>query len=292
VSRIHIGAKVPNNETVASPEHLKQFAKGLEQLGFDHLSIDDHVSTAPVEAFGNNPGGFTTVRSQHELFTSLAWLAGATTNLRFRTGVLILPQRQTVLVARQAAEVDLLSNGRLTLGVGLGWNPLEFNALGESFAQRSLRIGPQIELLRRLWVEEYVTSTDQWHNLDRTGILPGPVQQSIPIWVGASAVPAIRRAARVADGFMALGRIGERAEHQVAIYLDEREQRGLGSTPFGLEGWIDLNARGASSWKAQARKWHELGATHITLVSPARPLISIDDHLELLRQGIESVTAG
>jgi probable F420-dependent oxidoreductase len=292
VSRVNIGAKVPNNETVASPEHLKQFAQGVEHLGFDHLSFDDHVSTAPVEAFGNNPGGFVTVQAHHEVFTSLAWLAGATTTLRFRTGVLILPQRQTVLVARQAAEVDRLSGGRLTLGMGLGWNALEYDALGESFAQRSHRFRPQIELLRRLWTEEYVTVTDEWHNLDRAGVLPKPIQRPIPVWIGASAEPAIRRAARLADGFMSLGKIGEGADRQVAIYYDEREQRGMGSTPFGLEGWIDLDARGASSWKAQSQTWRDLGATHITLVTPAVPLISVDDHLELLRQGIESLTAG
>jgi probable F420-dependent oxidoreductase len=290
VSGIRFGAKLPNSSLVAGHDGLRDFVTGVEDIGFDHFSMDDHVSVAPREAFPTNPSGFTTVRAEHELFTSLAYLSGITRSLQFRTGVLILPQRQTVLVARQAAEVDVLSGGRLTLGVGLGWNSLEFEALGESFTHRARRFESQIDVLRRLWTNEYVTHADDWHALDRTGILPRPVQRPIPIWIGANAEPAIRRAARIGDGFMPLGRIGRGAERQVAIYLDERVKLGRESTPPHLEGWIDLDNRGPDAWKAQAEAWRELGATHITLVTADQDDDTVDRHLDLLRAGLHAIT--
>jgi probable F420-dependent oxidoreductase len=290
VTGVSYGAKLPNSSLVAGADSLRRFVTGVEGIGFDHLSMDDHVAVAPMESFPTNPSGYTTVRAEHELFTSLAYLAGVTQSLQFRTGVLILPQRQTVLVARQAAEVDVLAGGRLTLGVGLGWNSLEFEALGESFTHRARRFESQIEVLRKLWTNEYVTHADDWHALDRTGILPRPLQQPIPIWIGASAEPAIRRATRIGDGFMPLGRMGRGAERQVKIYLDERVKLGRDSAPLQLEGWIDLDNRGPDAWKSQADTWTELGATHITLVTAGRDDDTVDRHLELLRAGLHAIT--
>lgn len=282
MTSIEIGAQVPNNETALTPQNLRAFGQGIEGLGFDHLSIDDHVAIAAPERFGQNGDAAIRVRAEHELFTSLAYLAGVTSNLKFRSGVLVLPQRQTVLVARQAAEVDLLSDGRLTLGVGIGWNPLEFEALGESFSGRAKRFESQIDLLRNLWTNEFVTQRDEFHDLDRIGILPRPVQQPIPIWIGAIADVAIERAARIADGFMALGKIGQIVESQIATYVAARERFGRCNSSLPVEGWITLDDRDESRWKDEAGAWNQLGATHITLVTPPDPVVPIQDHLDLL----------
>lgn len=284
MSAIQIGAKFPNNETGATPRALKEFAQGIERLGFDHLSIDDHVSIAAPEKFGTDRAAAIRVRARHEVLTGLAFLAGATTTLKLRTGVLILPQRQTVLVARQAAEIDLLSDGRLTLGLGLGWNTLEYDALGQTFATRARRFESQIQILRQLWTEVYVTHSDEWHRLDRTGILPRPIQQPIPLWIGASADVAIKRAARLADGFMSLAPIGRGAEEQVEIYRAERDRLGQGKQAIQLEGWIDLGAVNESDWLDQANAWQVLGATHLTLITPPLPVQPVSAHLETLNR--------
>ncbi|MEJ7837316.1 MAG: LLM class F420-dependent oxidoreductase [Thermomicrobiales bacterium] len=288
MSAIHIGAKFPNNETGATPQALKEFAQGIERLGFDHLSIDDHVSIAAPEQFGTDRAAAIRVRARHEVLTGLAFLAGATTTLKLRTGVLILPQRQTVLVARQAAEVDLLSDGRLTMGVGIGWNRLEFDALGETFGTRGRRFESQIQILRQLWTEDYVTHSDDWHRLERTGILPRPARP-IPLWIGAKAGVAIQRAARLADGFMSLGQIGQGAEEEVETYRAERDRLGLGDRPMQLEGWIDLGSGAESEWLEQANAWRALGATHLTLVSPPVPIQPVTAHLETLQRAREAI---
>ncbi|HEY9325316.1 MAG TPA: LLM class F420-dependent oxidoreductase, partial [Candidatus Limnocylindria bacterium] len=181
---MRVGAVFPQLEIGTDPDAIAKYARTVEDLGYDHLVIFDHV----LGADANRPGGWTGAydhRSMfHEPFVLYGYLAAVTSRLRLATAVLVLGQRQTALVAKQAAEVDVLSRGRLTLGVGIGWNAVEYEALGESFTNRGRRIEEQIAVLRALWTQEVVDFKGRWHRIDRAGIDPLPVQRPIPIWMG------------------------------------------------------------------------------------------------------------
>jgi probable F420-dependent oxidoreductase len=285
---MRIAAKLPNRQALRDPADLRQAIQGIETLGFDVLSIDDHVSvTDPARL--DDPAMFDVMAAEHEVLTTLAWASAFTNTIRFRSGILILPQRQTVLVARQTAEVDVLSGGRLDLGIGIGWNRDEFAALGERFETRGRRAEAQIDVLRKLWTAPFVDHADEWHGLEGTGVLPRPVQRPIPIWIGASGEPAVRRAARIADGFIPLGRIGRGGEAQVAIYQDELDLIGRSLSEAPIEGWIDLLPEDPERWRREAERWAELGATTITLVPPDDEGETVDSHLSRFERALHAL---
>src|SRR6185503_11240568 len=184
----------------ADPGALRAYAQHADGLGYTHLLAYDHVLGADPEVHPGWSGPYDLHTTFHEPFVLFGYLA-AVSSLELVTGILVLPQRQTALVAKQAAEIDLLTGGRFRLGVGLGWNYVEFEALGEEFANRGRRSEEQIEVLRRLWTEPVVDFEGQWHRIPAAGINPLPVQRPIPIWIGGSAEAAVRRTARIADGF-------------------------------------------------------------------------------------------
>jgi probable F420-dependent oxidoreductase len=257
---LKIGAIFPTTEIGTDPAAIRDWAQAAEGLGMSHVITYDHVLGA-VHA-GREPklsGPYTERDAFHEPLVLFAWLAAHTRRLELATGVLILPQRQTALVAKQAAELDLLSEGRLRLGVGTGWNHVEYTALGVPFEERGKRFDEQVELLRRLWREPVIDLRGSYHRVDRAGILPLP-KRPIPIWFGGFTPTAFRRAARSGDGFQfgAAGRAVRRQWEQVKQSL-----AGHGRS-FGAEATVDYSA-GADAWRTEFEAWRAAGGTHFSL---------------------------
>lgn len=281
-----IGVVFPQNEIGNDPLVIRRFVERAESLGYTHLRVYDHVLGAAHE--GRAPaltGPYTQDTPFHEPFVLMGYLAACTTSIELATGVIILPQRQTALVAKQAAEVDLLSGGRLRLGVGTGWNYVEYESLNEDFTNRGARQEEQIELLRLLWESELVDFAGRWHRIDRASILPRPGRR-IPIWMGGFADAALRRAARLADGFMfsrPIDVVGD-AVGRLRGYLSEA---GRDINEFGLDCLAQMSA-GPDRWAADASAFRELGATHLTVNTMGQGLAA-EDHIDCLAAYRESV---
>ena len=294
---MQVGAVFPQLEIGTDPDAIAKYARTVEELGYDHLVIFDHV----LGADATRPGGWTGVydhRSMfHEPFVLYGYLAGITTRLGLATAVIVLPQRQTALVAKQAAQVDVLSRGRLTLGVGIGWNEVEYEALGLSFTNRGRRIEEQIGVLRALWTQEVVDFKGRWHRIDRAGLNPLPVQRPIPIWMGGGwdrqkrgiVEPALRRIARIADGWFTHlpanddGRAGMDAFHR----LVKEEGRDPAKVP--VEGRLPAAKSGPEEWRRGVEAFRDMGMTGVELNTMGAGYRSLDEHLEALRRFREIV---
>lgn len=273
-----IGAVYPQTELRGDPEAVRRIGLAAEELGYDNLMAYDHVVGA-VHA-DREPklwGPYTENDPFHDPFVLFAYLAGMTERLGFATGVLILPQRQTVLVAKQAADLDLLSGGRLRLGVGVGWNYVEYDALGIDFSTRGRRADEQIGYLRQLWGNEVSSFDGQFDTLDRGVVIPGPKRQ-IPIWVGGFSAAAFRRGVELGDGFMFAG-----DEQRVCDALDLLREQAVASgrslDGFGLD-YVALRTASAADSIEQAKRWQEAGGTHFSAVSMGRGLDSIEAHID------------
>lgn len=288
-TEIRIGVVFPQTEIGNRVEDIRAFAVESEKMGYRHLLAYDHVVGGSLAAHPKLRNRYTDKSPFHEVFVLLGYLAAATTTLELVTGVLILPQRQTVLVAKQAAALDLLSNGRLRLGVGIGWNDIEYQALNESFANRARRFEEQIEVLRTLWSDEVISFDGSWHSIDNAGIQPLPTQQPIPIWIGASAEAAIRRAARLADGFFPNARTVEDHLTQLAILNDELVRANRPRETFGLEPRITLADGGPDDWRRSFSWWREQGATHLTINTMGSGFTSVDQHLSALESALDAI---
>ena len=225
-------------------------------------------------------GPYTEHDPFHDPFVMFAYLAGITERIGFATGVLVLPQRQTALVARQAADVDLLSGGRLRLGVGVGWNHVEYEALGQHFRTRGARQEEQIELLRRLFTEPVVDFSGRFDRIDRAALVPKPARP-IPIWLGGSSEAAFDRAARLADGFIFIG--GD-IDHTIDAWKRLRDRvRSLGRSveDFGAE-YVARPAGWPGDLAAEIDAWREAGGTHLSVVTMGLGLDSVDGHIDYL----------
>jgi len=281
------GVTFPQREIGTDPAAIRDFAQTAEGAGFDYMVAYDHVTGAHPDRFIGRDVGFPSPPylydcEFHEPFTLFAFLAGATTRIEFTTSILILPQRQTALVAKQAAEVDLLSRGRLRLGVGVGWNFTEYEALNEDFGTRGLRQEEQIALLRRLWTEELVTFDGRWHSLDRVGIAPRP-PRPIPIWIGAGFTePLVKRVARFADGWMPLLVPGQDAAPIIERLRHHLAQEGRNPATFGLQLAVPTPPGREAEWLRDATRLKALGATHLGIGEFARG----STPLEALRRAI------
>src|SRR5947209_5294643 len=236
---MQLGVVFPQNEIGANPQDIRDYAQTVEGLGYSHLVIYDHVLGADPT---NRPGwkGYTDQDLFHEPFVLFGYLA-AITQLELVTGVIILPQRQTALVAKQAAEIDVLSGGKLRLGIGVGWNAVEYEALGSDFRQRGRMVEEQIEVLRLLWSQEIVTYHGQFHTITEAGLNPLPVRRSIPIWTGGSAETMLRRTARLADGWFPLGRPVEKLEQTIQRLQSYLREAGRDPNTFGIEAQVNAN---------------------------------------------------
>lgn len=286
---IQIGAVLPQVEMPPDATAVRRYITHLEEHGFDHMMLYDHVLGAGTDTRPGWSGAYSSTDPFLEVLTAISWAAGFTERLKFVTGVLILPQRQTALVAKQAATLDHLCGGRLRLGVGIGWNKVEYDGLNETFSNRGKRMEEQIELMRALWQEPLITYDGQWHHIDNAGILPLPDQRPIPVWIGASADVAIRRAARIADGFFPQGAPGERMDHMMGVLNDELDRNGRNREAFGIEPRITVSTGTADDWRREAAAWREMGATHLSLNTMKGGFTEIDRHLDALERGREAI---
>jgi probable F420-dependent oxidoreductase len=285
---MQIGVVYPQTELRGDPIAVRRIGSAVEELGFDHLLAYDHVLGA-VQGDRIRPltGPYTDHDPFHDPFVLFAYLAGITERIGFATGILILPQRQTALVARQAADVDLLSGGRLRLGVGVGWNHVEYEALGQDFGTRGARQEEQIELLRRLFTEGVVDFSGRFDRIDRAALVPRPAQP-VPIWLGGSSEAAFDRAARLADGFIFV-----RQSIEVVIDLwnelrDRVSTLGRAVEHFGGDHVARPRAD-LEDLAAEIDAWREAGGTHISLVTMGLGFDSIDGHFDYLASLAEAL---
>jgi probable F420-dependent oxidoreductase len=278
---MQIGVVYPQIELGGDPGAVRQIGRAVEDLGFSHLLAYDHVLGA-VHA-GRTPqltGPYTEHDPFHDPFVMFAYLAGLTERIGFATGIIILPQRQTVLVARQAADVDLLSGGRLRLGVGIGWNYVEYDALGQDFRTRGARQEEQIGLLRRLFTEPVVEFSGRFDQVDRASLLPKPTRP-IPIWLGGSGDAAFARAARLADGFIFSGGDIDRAVSAWKLLRERVSALGRSAADFGGD-YVARSRNGVTGLAAQVDAWRDAGGTHVSVTTMGHGLDSAEGHIDYL----------
>ena len=285
---MQVGVTFPQSEIGADSAVIRDYAQAAEDLGYEHLLTYDHVLGADPS---NREGwrGYTHKTMFHEPLTLFSYLAAITKRLELVSGVIVLPQRQSALVAKQAAEVDVLSGGRLRLGVGIGWNAVEYEALGEDFSTRGARIEEQIEVMRLLWSREVVSFEGKYHRIEEAGINPLPVQRPIPVWMGARADVGLRRTARVADGWFPLGPPDERMREAVKRLRGYVEEAGRDPDSVGIEARLDVGRVHPEEWIAQTEAWRSLGATHISVNTMNAGLGSPQEHVESIRRYKEAL---
>jgi probable F420-dependent oxidoreductase len=278
---MQIGVVFPQTEIGAAVEGVRTYGVRVEEFGFAHLLAYDHVLGADPDVHAPWTGPYNSHTTFHEPFVVFGYLA-AITSLELVTGIIILPQRQTALVAKQAAEVDLLTNGRFRLGVGLGWNAVEYEALGKEFTNRGVRMDEQIALLRRLWTEASVTHEGVHERVTGAGIAPLPVQRPIPIWIGASSPRAFARAGRLADGWFPMLPPGPKLDEARAIVEQAASDAGRDPSTIGMEGRVSWTDDGIEKVVDHVGRWRDAGATHVSINTMNAGLGSLDDHLDAL----------
>ena len=276
---MHIGLVYPQTEYPADPAAIRAYAQAAEELGYSHVLAYDHILGANPDRPGGWSGPYTYQTPFIEPFLLFSYMAAATTRLGFISGVIILPQRETTLVAKQAATLDVLCGGRFRLGVGTGWNEVEYVATGYDFHSRGRRQEEQIEVLRLLWTQELVTYKGRWHDIPDAGLNPMPVQRPIPIWLGGHADAMLRRVARLGDGWLPMFRSAAAARGHLDTldrYLAEagRSRADLGLEPRLHWGDGDLDALGRT-----LEEWRAAGATHISLNTMGSGFKTPGEHL-------------
>ena len=287
---MNIGVVFPQVEIGQDPSAIRDYAQAVEALGYTHILAFDHVLGANPERPGGWKGPYTYRHDFHEPLVLFGFLAGVTSRIGLVTGILILPQRQAALVAKQAAAVDVLSGGRLRLGVGVGWNPVEFEALGEDFTKRGRRIEEQVEVLRALWTRELVTFKGREHTISDAGLNPLPVQRPIPIWMGGESEVVQQRMARLADGWMPHFRAG--AAGQAAVDRLHGLVRAAGRDPqaFGIEGRMALAQIPEGEWGKELEAWKAMrGISHLCVHTAGMGLAKPGHHVEMLRRFRQTV---
>jgi probable F420-dependent oxidoreductase len=282
---VYIGVVFPQVEIGTDPGAIRDYAQAVEAMGYTHILTFDHVLGANPDRPGGWKGPYTYRHSFHEPFVLFGFLAAATRRVELVTGILILPQRQTALVAKQAAAVDVLSGGRLRLGVGVGWNAVEFEALGERFTNRGARIEEQIAVLRALWARDLVTIEGQWHRVTDAGLNPLPPRSTIPIWMGGESEPVLRRAARLADGWMPHFRPGPEAQAIVDRLHGLIREAGRDPGAFGIEGRMTLAQVPPEQREAELAAWRRMqGITHLCVHTVGLGLKTPAEHVQALER--------
>lgn len=278
-----IGVVFPQTEIGPDAGGVKAFAQAAEDLGYSHLIAYDHVIGADISNRPGWGGAYTLDDQFHEIFVLYSYLAGLTKTIEFVPAVLILPQRQTVLVAKQAASIDRLSGGRLRLGIGIGWNEVEYIGLNENFSNRGRRSEEQIDVLRQLWTAESVDYSGTYHRIPEAGINPLPIQQPIPIWIGGSAPVVMERIGRLADGWFPSVQPGEDLERDKLLVADAARQAGRDPATIGMDGRINIAQMPEEHWGAAIQSWREAGATHMAVVTMGRTMTP-SEHIDLIRR--------
>jgi probable F420-dependent oxidoreductase len=263
---VKVGIHFPQGEMGSDHHVIRDFAQKIEGLGFAFVNVPDHViqtrtPRGPLPLANN----YTTEFPHHETMTTLAFIGAVTTTLELKSAVIILPQRQVVLAAKQAAQVDVLSGGRMQLGLGIGWNEAEYEALDMGFRDRAKRFEEQIDVCRRLWTEQHVTYSGKWHTITDAGLAPMPIQRPIPIWIGAIADAAVRRAGRLADGWqvIAMDQAGDETKAKFESFYAAATAAGRNIADIGVEATVWGGGDNPDDWANTARAWIEMGCTQV-----------------------------
>ncbi len=279
-----IGAILPQTEMSMDPQTLREYAQAVEAMDYDFLAVFEHVVGADPAQYKDYRGPYTHKSSFHEPFVMFGYLAAFTQKLELVTSIVILPQRQTVLVAKQAAEVDVLTGGRLRLGIGSGWNAVEYEALGQDFHVRGRRSVEQIALMRALWTQEVVTFNGRWDKITAAGINPMPVQRPIPIWLGGRAEPVLKRVGQLADGWFPQMPPDEDARQLLERMRGYAREAGRDPAKIGIEARVGARDSTPADWAKTAAAWEKLGATHISMNTMGAGFTSLKQHLDALRR--------
>jgi len=288
---MEIGAVLPHHEIGADPVAIRDYLQGLEDLGVTHLLAYDHVLGADRARHPGFAGPYDHQVGFHEPLTFFAFAAGVTRRLTFMSAVLILPQRQAALVAKQAAEVAILSGDRLRLGVGTGWNEVEYEALGVPFEERGARQGEQVALLRALWGHESLDFSGRFHAVSGAGIAPRPARP-IPLWFGGRAPALLTRCAELGDGWVPLGGPNEASAEAITRIRTLREAAGLGMDDFGIQAQAQYAGGDPQRWASHAERWRQLGATHLAVATHNAGPTDVEGHLARVGEYLAAVAPG
>ncbi len=286
---MRIGVVFPQTEIGSDPAAVRDYAQAVEEMGYRHILIYDHVVGASTAKRPNWSGPYTSDTMFHEPFVLYGYFAALTRQVELVTGVIILPQRQTVLVAKQAAEVDVLSGGRMRLGIGVGWNEVEYQALNENFHNRGARSEEQVAVMRALWTEPVVTFNGRWHHIEEAGINPLPVQRPIPVWLGGTAEAAIERAARIGDGWFPQLPPNDTARGMVERLRGYAKRAGRAPEEVGIEARLTIKGIPEAEWPTYADKWRSLGATHLCVNTMGAGFTSPQQHIDALRRAKDAL---
>ena len=282
---MQLGVVFPQNEIGEDPGAVRAFAEAAEGLGYAHLVFYDHVLGVDTNRRPDWQGPYSHEDTFHEPLVTFGYLAALTSRIELVSGIIILPQRQTVLVAKQAAQVDVLSGGRLRLGVGIGWNDVEYEGLGQNFHDRGKRSEEQVELLRALWTNEVVDFQGRWHSIPGAGIKPLPVQRPIPIWFGGGRSDGVlRRIARIGDGWFPQLQADEQGRERMERFKGLVEEAGRSQDEVGVDARVALSRGGIDGALRDAEVWQEMGATHVSFNTLRAGLGSPDEHIDALRR--------
>ncbi|MCL5996528.1 MAG: LLM class F420-dependent oxidoreductase [Chloroflexi bacterium] len=281
---MNIGVVFPQTEFGNDPIAIRDYAQTAEAVGFSHVLAYDHVIGANPNRPGGWQGPYTVDTPFHEPFVLFSFMAAVTRTIGFASGIIILPQRQTVLVAKQTSTLDVLCSGRLRLGIGLGWNWVEYEALNQDFHNRGRYMEEQIAVLRQLWTQPLVNFTGRWHSIPDAGIKPLPVQQPIPIWFGGHATAALQRCARLGDGWMPNYRTAEEARPAIEQLERGLAQAGRPRDRFGIEARLSYGDGNPDTWQALMRDWQAAGATHFSVNTMGHGFGAPAAHIDALRR--------
>jgi probable F420-dependent oxidoreductase len=284
-----IGAFFPTRDMPADRMAIRDWAQAAEAIGFDFVEVSDHVLGADRKALPNFEGPYDVDDAFHETFVTLAYIAAVTERVGLASGVLILPQRQTALVAKQAAQLDVVSGGRLRLGIGVGWNPVEYEALGQDWHVRGRRQAEQIELMNQLWTQRTVTFDGTFDRVHHAGVNPLPIQRPIPIWFGGGVDAVLRRAAKYGQGWIPLGRPDDQIEGQLERLRNYLGEEGRDASAFGIEAWVRSGIGSPEQWRAAAERWAALGATHVTFYTSGQGIGAVAQQIEAMQQFRDAV---
>lgn len=277
-----IGVVFPQTEFPSDPLAIKDFAQAAEDLGYHHLLAYDHLLGANPNRPGGWSGPYTYTDPFQEPLLLFSYLAGLTQGLSFITGIIILPQRETVLFAKQAATLDVLCQGRLRLGVALGWNKVGYISTNKDFHNRGARFEEQVQVLRQLWTQELVTFEGRWHTIPDAGLNPLPVQRPIPLWLGGHADPVLRRVASLGDGWLPNYRAADDAAQSLAKLQEYLEQEDRNLIDIGIEPRLRYENGDGDMWRELAAGWQSVGATHLTVITMGAGFTTTQEHIQAI----------
>lgn len=290
MTQMRIGVTFPQTEIGTDPLAVRDYAQAAEQLGYTHLLAYDHVIGADTTRRPDWSGPYTLRSPFHEPFVLFGYLAGLTQRIEFVTGIIILPQRQTVLVAKQAAALDVLSGGRFRLGIGVGWNEVEYQALNETFGDRGRRSEEQIEVLRALFTQESVTFHGRWHHIEAAGLNPLPVQRPIPIWLGGGAEATFRRVGQRGDGWLSEIPPDETARAALERIHTYAREAGRDPRQIGIEAEVAIARKTPDDWAREVEAWRAFGATHLSVTTMDAGLTTPQAHIDAIRRFKEATS--